>query len=959
MRKTTFKASITAFAVATVLGTCAPAWAADNTSGTIQGVVELSPSQSSEQISVTISNQATGFSKTIGVSGEGNYRLPKLSAGTYDVEIKQGDAILLTKTVLVSIGRDTVVDLNNTVERIAVTGQQVYLDTTSAESGLNISAADLIRLPVPRDVTSVAMLAPSVTLGDQSFGDSGQSFASFGGASIAENAFFINGLNVTNFRNGLGGSGIPFEFYESFEVKTGGYSVEFGRSTGGVVNAVTKRGTNEFKAGASVYYDPDSLREDSPNTLFRDGSTYIDNSQDSTEKLEANIYASGALIEDTLFFYALYTHRDIELKGVPSGQLDDLTAYKSDDPFWGLKLDWQINEDHAIELTAFSDETDNPTQTIRDGELIGTLTEARGGKNYIARYTGYLTDNFTMSAMYGINEYDLTALSTADQDCPVIVDVRASRDSLYPGCWVNSVVETGSDERKASRIDFEWQLQDHLLRFGFDREVNTSFSGQDYSGGVYYRYIDVTPGSELNNGGIVPDGVTQVVRDRKRTVAGNFETISSAYYLEDIWNVTDNVTVTAGIRNETFDNKNSNGDSFIKLDNQWAPRLGVIWDVDNDGRSRVFANYGRYFLPVASNTNIRLAGSEDDRQRFYALDAVDPVTGLPTFSTANEIGTELVTSNGQISNPLEIVDQTIKPMYQDEVILGYEALVGEEWSMGVRGVYRDLAVAMDDICNIDPIMVDRGFPDNHIGCILTNPGTSMKIYYPDASGELVPVSLTADELGFEEAQRQYLALEYTFQKAWDGVWNLQGSYVWAHSWGNAEGYVKSDNAQDDAGLTQDFDLPQLMDGAYGNLPNDRRHTFKLFGSYALNEQWLLGANMLIQSGRPINGFGQGHPDGTPSYGVTYYLDGENRVPRGSFGRTDWITRFDVSMQYSPQWEAADVTFRADVFNIFDAAGVTEVYEFAEQSVGVEDNRFMLPSRYQSPRSVRLSASIRF
>ena len=59
---------------------------------------------------------------------------------------------------------------------------------------------------------------------------------------MAENQIYINGLNVTNFRNGLGFSNVPYEFYEQFQVKTGGYSAEFGRSTGGVINAVTKSG---------------------------------------------------------------------------------------------------------------------------------------------------------------------------------------------------------------------------------------------------------------------------------------------------------------------------------------------------------------------------------------------------------------------------------------------------------------------------------------------------------------------------------------------------------------------------------------------------------------------------------------------------------------------------------------------------------------------------------------------
>ncbi|MBU2978527.1 TonB-dependent receptor [Alteromonas sp. C1M14] len=957
MKNNIFKASLCAMAVAGVLSS-GIASAADNTSGTIQGTIATATANTYQNYHVEILNPATGFKKSISIGENGDYRLPKLSAGAYTVRIFEGNEVKLERTVNVAISRDTIVDLKNDIERIAVTGRKVYLDTNSAESGLNISAESLAKIPVPRDVTSVAMLAPGVTLGDTSFGDSGQTFASFGGASVAENAFYINGLNVTNFRNGLGGSGIPFEFYDSFEVKTGGYSAEFGRSTGGVVNAVTKRGTNEFHAGASAYWEPNSLRDTAPDVRYRDGSIYINNADDYQHSMETNLYASGALIKDKLFFYGIYTLRDIKSSGMLAGS-QDVSEYQSDDPFWGLKVDWQINDDHSLALTAFSDETTNPTYSYdASGELKGITEESRGGDNFIVNYKGYLTDTFSVSALYGVNKYSLTTESDADVNCPLIVDVRSDATTTYPGCWVNSIAEKGDDKRKATRIDFEWQLDDHLIRFGYDREENTSFSQQNYSGGAYYLYTDALSGAELNNGGIVPDGVNQVVQIRQLTNVGSFETISSAYYLEDTWNATDDITVTAGLRNETFNNKNVNGESFIKVDDQWAPRLGIIWDVNGDGNSRLYGNFGRYYLPVANNTNVRLAGSEDDRSRFYALDAVN-ADGTPVYDPANEIGGELINSNGQVKDPLQIVDQTIKPMYQDEYIIGYETVVADDWSMGLRTVYRDLKTAMDDICNIDDVMVAKGYENNHTGCVLTNPGTDISISYSDADGNLVPVNVSAEELGFDEATRKYLALEYNFAKTWDGVWSLQGSYVWSHSWGNAEGYVKSDNGQDDAGLTQDFDLPELMDGAYGNLPNDRRHTVKLFGSYAINEQWLLGINYLLQSGRPINGYGVGHPDGTPAYGDTFYLDGTNFVPRGSFGRTDWVSKVDLSLEYTPEWDVADLSFRADIFNLFDQSSVTQVYETAEQSVGVEDRKFLLPTGFQTPRSVRLSASIRF
>src|SRR5690606_6395333 len=109
------------------------------------------------------------------------------------------------------------------------------VDVSSTESATNVTAEEIQRLPVERDVGSVALLAPGVAAGSAGFGG-----ISFGGSSVAEKSFYVNGLNVTDFYNRVGFSEAPCDFYQEFQVKTGGYSVEFGRTTGGVVNAVAK-----------------------------------------------------------------------------------------------------------------------------------------------------------------------------------------------------------------------------------------------------------------------------------------------------------------------------------------------------------------------------------------------------------------------------------------------------------------------------------------------------------------------------------------------------------------------------------------------------------------------------------------------------------------------------------------------------------------------------------------------
>ena len=88
-------------------------------------------------------------------------------------------------------------------------------------------------------------------------------------------------------------------------------------------------------------------------------------------------------------------------------------------------------------------------------------------------------------------------------------------------------------------------------------------------------------------------------------------------------------------------------------------------------------------------------------------------------------------------------------------------------------------------------------------------------------------------------------------------------------------------------------------------PNDRRHKLRLLASYQATNRLSLGANLFAQSGRPINKFGLSHPDGTPPYGDTFYLqqlDGSfDFVPRGTSGRTDWITQINLAAIYAFDW----------------------------------------------------------
>lgn len=977
------------------------AQAQTNTGGAVAG-------RAASGDTITITSPTTGFSRTITVGADGGYRFSQLPTGQYQVSRNGGSA----RSVAVNVGTATNLDFSadagdaERLDAITVVGTGVInpIDVSSVESATIMTEQQIDLLPVGRDATSVALLAPGTVRGDNRFGN----LASFGGASVAENVYYVNGFNVTNIVKGLAFSQIPFEALQEQQVKTGGYGAEFGRSLGGVINMITKRGTNEWKFGGNVYWSPSSLAS---GTRFaydpeRDGSYTVEEGA-TQDALRYNLYGSGPVIKDKLFFFALYQGEKVEADQIFEGG----SALAKDSTPQGLvKLDWSITDNHSVELTAFRDtqevNTVNYQRTAGDLGLGGGTENGRafartGGENYVLKWTGYLSDNFTLSALYGRGEYSRAATDTNSSGCPIVIDARSSAD-VGPlgiqGCWIGGGLvgdPNAGDVRKAWRVDGEWSLGDHLIRFGVDREEFSTvdgnvYSGTDYDastpGGIYWRYSNATAGQTLaGNGAIVPDGVTELVRLRYFENGGDFVTKNSAWYLEDNWNITDNFLAYIGVRNESFTNLNSLGGSFVEVKNTWAPRLGFSWDVNGDSTFKVFANAGRYYIPVYANTNVRLAGSELDYIEYYTFTGIDPETGAPTLGT--QLGDRFYNSEGGVPDPRAVVDNELSPMYQDEYILGMQMALNEKWSLGVRGIHRNLKSGMDDVCDgsgAQDWALSNGYSTDEAAairsaidhCFLTNPGKDLSINADlDGSGNLVRVDVPASALGYPRAKRKYTALEVFAERSWDDKWSLQASYTYAKSLGNTEGYVRSDNGQDDAGITTSFDYPGLMDGSYGYLPNDRRHSLKVFGAYRLAEEWTLGASLLVQSGRPYNCFGV-YPSSGPNpdaaaYGSESFYCGYNQagtgggnyadylVPRGTAGRVGWAREFDLRLTYDPAW-AKGLKMSMAIRNLLDSKDYYRVQDVRDDGTsGSPLSTYLQPRGFVAPRAVTFSIQYDF
>jgi len=938
---------------------------------------------------MTARNPATGLTRTVKTEADGSFRFPYLPVGTYTVEAtKDGKTLGTLADVTVSLGAATTADMDLGGESLAVitvVGSRVVnaVDVSSTESAMNITREQIDQLPVERDLQSVAMLAPGISKGHNFGGGAG---LSFGGSSVAENAIYINGLNVTDFYNRIGFSSVPFAFYDQFQVKTGGYSVEFGRTTGGVINAVTRKGTNKFEFGTEVTYEPDWLQSEKSN------QPGIVGQYDQYNRTNVDIYAGGPIIQDKLFFFALYEFRDYNPVNTDDAgeRFDDA---QEDDGFWGAKIDWQINDRNLVELLGFSDQNQTVTDSFGfdlDSGQVGNFQNRRfedeGGKNWALTYTSYISDSFSAKALYGENERHFSRASQNDLDCSRVRDRRDVTTDV--GCTSSPNIITRTDTREEARLDFEWALGSHGLRFGFDHESNVSLHNQYYPGPdrLLYEVYLIDDSPTLENGAPVPDGITEFVRTRQNEVDGSFETLNSAYYLEDNWAVTDTVLLNAGIRVESFDNRNSDGDSYIKLDNMIAPRFGFSWDMKGDGTTKLFGNAGRYYLPVANVINIKQAGGFLDARNWYVLQGMEefeynggtyehPILGDKVGETDTSQG------DGSVGDLRAEVDKNMDPVYQDEFILGFQTMINEQWSWGVRGTYRKLTNAIDDMAITSTGVLCDGEPVDN-GYVMANPGRVATIYSDtDCDGEndaYVNVDTSQGgwamydlddnyigDHGYETPSRNYKSLEFVADRAWDGKWSLNAAYTIAWNQGNAEGPVNTDTDFSDTGRTENFDDPWVNYGSYGYLPNDHRHQLKLRGMYGFGSDWRVGMTLDVQSGRPISAFGTNNPFDGESYHSFFVCTADcdsadavyELLGRGSQGRTPWVYDLGANVSWQHSFGETDVMVKLAVYNVLNQERVLEVDESYRPTS--EDNTFGRGSAFFAPRYGQLIVTVKF
>ncbi len=861
---------------------------AQRTTGMIEGTVHDTEGTPLPGVNVTVAG--LGLTRSMATELSGMYRFPALPPGTYAVsavlvgfkkKTETGIVVGLEQTRKV----DFILEAGALEEEITVVGISPIVDLSSSRLTTNVKKEFFDALPKGRSYQDMVQLAPSVQTDPWG--------AAMSGSTGAENLYIIDGINTTDVEDGLVGTNLTYEFIEEVQVKTGGYEAEFAGALGGVVNIITKSGSNELHGGLVFNYENDAFYGTPLVGIFGAGAI------DKFNYFDLGLNLSGAIIKDKAWFF---------LGGTPSFRN---TTYTQTDSWTGVaesfkepnnryyfsgKLTFEPAAGQKITLSGFGDplkaDLNNPG-TLRDfttWNQYAVIKRTGGTYNVALKYDGIFGNDWIIHVLGGLF-YDKTNDIPTDTTKPAIYleqgYLGAPQSYTFGGAGWYADPETR--KRWQASGDITKFIGGHSFKAGVQWQRSTSLREDKYTGG-YYRQIRPT---------------SNYFRDRWRVTEGESFTDMMGLFVQDSWNVFDRLTVNFGVRFEDQNSHASDKSRFFEpnetiihfgLLDQISPRLGFTFDILGNGTSKLFGSYGRFYEMMPLDMNNRQFGGEVDIQYYYRFTVGDPLTVNPDKALAYRIY-EAGSSASSFPEP-DKANKGLDAQYVEEFIVGFENQFATDLSVSVRGVWKRLGMVIED-----------GSFDGGSTYFLFNPGRQFAVGQTNPNTGL-PRELYID--GFPEAKRDYKALEIMLNKRFSNNYMFTASYTYAHLRGNHPGLAWEEYAQLDPNITALFDFPEFLYNAEGILPGDRPHQIKLDGVYQFSKfipGLTIGASFRMNSGKTLSKIGYN----------TYYGACVTLTPRGSDGRLPMFHQLDLHFGYDfkiAKKYKIGITF--DLFNVYNA-----------------------------------------
>lgn len=376
----------------------------------------------------------------------GAFNILNLPPGKYTVSVEhQGFEKYSQHNVDVNLGRSTAVEIKLEVGQatteITVNADSAGVDVATATSGSAVSSDQFSYFPTARSVQGLYTIAPTVTRSGLRDASGKDRDPSVGGSSGPENSYILDGVSTADPAFGGGGANLPFEFVQEVEIKTGAYGAEYGNSTGGIFNVITKSGGNMFHGDVFGYFTPLGAVRAVKNFPFTGSAANGFSEKDIGGDL------GGAIVKDKLWFFAAVNPQFrtnnylTQTFHVPVS--NDVTI-----PFYAGKVTWALSDKHTLTVSTFSDYTKVKgflaTAALNNVSGFGSDpkafqgTQETGGQNYSFRLNSAFSPSFIAEISGGLH-FQRSNIIPQIKDVPAITDTFA----VLVGGAIAPVTQTG------------------------------------------------------------------------------------------------------------------------------------------------------------------------------------------------------------------------------------------------------------------------------------------------------------------------------------------------------------------------------------------------------------------------------------------------------------------------------------------------------------------------------------
>ena len=925
---------------------CAAGLALAIETGEIKGKVVDDTGAGLPGVEIAITGRALQGARTALSTRDGDFHLPLLPVGAYTLTFKlPGFATVKQEGVIVRLGMTTSLKLVLTPAAIAreivVTAETPLIDRTSTDTSYRLSAADLERIPAQnRTIVDVVKLAPGVTgvRMDTRRGTAAEGQPSIRGEGEEGNTWIVDGLATSGVRLKNSGVKLNFDSIDEIQVISDPFSPEFGSAYGGIVNMVTKSGSNEFRGTASLVFMDKALQS------ARQPQLAVLSEPASFSNANAYLNLGGPLVKDRLWFFLSenYYTNTVQTK---DGYLDylhvpDGTKTMGNNNFFA-KLTFAPASGHTLSLTAIADRSFAP----KGGIGLPEMNEAQNYSDLALRlnYKGILNGTTFVEAGVGYVRRDSSKRPVSGDLGPAqyyIEDLAQNIRNSYGNVLDNerrldaSVkltkdLETEKFGHHEINIGLEYYRVTSDFVTAFSGRTEDVFTGNGYDNGTKYQF-------DTWNGG---RGTPTLLREY-----GNFAFVNSSsgigLYIKDKLTF-DRFTLMAGMRTQTQIVRDDQGNAIWSwgLLDFMSPRFALTADLTKDGANVLKLAYGRFADPITTMPLGFFNAGGSLTYRDYAWAGPANPEAAEVRNPANwAFQWEQAMQRFQVAPGLS-------PNFQSRVLVEFDRRLGANWAVKARYVHSNSANLLEALMIID----------------LSSP-SGYKFLYEN----------------FEYKRRVYDGIELELTGRIGRRLVLNASYSHASAKGTNPGQSETGSWSQEEGGTNFVGLfgkhmavpalPDLLstkaeidrlfgglggrgfgdEGWYGKLPYSIDHDVKVNASYLGPANLSMSAAFEFVSGYYWEKMGY-----VPGFGG-YYSFPEGRGVR----KTPAHAYLDLSLEKSfiiaagGALKNAAVSVRLDVFNVLDSQRPISYVKEDVPLFGTIWGR-------QQPRQARVSAKLSF